>query len=70
VYDLRKTSGFHFEEVSMEENREGYGLAEGKILSIWMILFVVLVLLPSMFRVSLGISHFYVKTVIKMLEVS
>ncbi|KAM6205687.1 glycerol-3-phosphate acyltransferase 3-like isoform 3-T5 [Sarcoramphus papa] len=53
----------------MEENREGYGLAEGKILSIiGMILFVVLVLLPSMFRVSLGISHFYVKILIKMLE--
>lgn len=54
----------------MEENREGYGLAEGEVLSIWMILFVVLVLLPSMFRVSLGISHFYVKIVIKILEVS
>ncbi|XP_005444564.1 glycerol-3-phosphate acyltransferase 3-like isoform X2 [Falco biarmicus] len=52
----------------MEENREGHGLAEGKILSIWMILFVVLVLLPSVFRVSLGISHLYVKIVIKMLE--
>ncbi|KAM6301296.1 glycerol-3-phosphate acyltransferase 3-like [Aegotheles albertisi] len=52
----------------MEENREGYDLLKGKILSIWMILFVVLVLLPSMFRVSLGISHFYVKTVIKILE--
>ncbi|XP_076193182.1 glycerol-3-phosphate acyltransferase 3-like isoform X2 [Aptenodytes patagonicus] len=52
----------------MEENREGHGLAGGKILSIWMILFVVLVLLPSMFRVSLGISHFYVKIVIKILE--
>ncbi|XP_010116174.1 PREDICTED: glycerol-3-phosphate acyltransferase 3-like [Chlamydotis macqueenii] len=52
----------------MEENREGYSLAEGKILSIWTILFVVLVLLPSMFRVSLGISDFYVKIVIKMLE--
>lgn len=54
----------------MEENREGHGLAEGKVLSVWMILFVALVLLPSMFRVSLGISHFYVKTVIKILEVS
>lgn len=54
----------------MEENREGHGLTEGKILSVWMILFVVLVLLPSMFRVSLGISHFYVKIVIKILEVS
>ncbi|XP_075006081.1 glycerol-3-phosphate acyltransferase 3-like isoform X1 [Calonectris borealis] len=52
----------------MEENREGCGLAEVKILSIWMILFVVLVLLPSMFRVSLGISHFYVKILIKILE--
>ncbi|XP_068259042.1 glycerol-3-phosphate acyltransferase 3-like isoform X2 [Nyctibius grandis] len=52
----------------MEENREGYGLAESKVLYIGMILFVVLVLLPSMFRVSLGISHFYVKIVIKMLE--
>ncbi|KAM6429952.1 glycerol-3-phosphate acyltransferase 3-like [Rhynochetos jubatus] len=52
----------------MEENRDSYGLAEGKILSIWTTLFVVLILLPSMFRVSLGISHFYVKTVIKMLE--
>lgn len=54
----------------MEENREDHGLAEGKILSVWMILFVALVLLPSIFRVSLGISHFYVKIVIKMLEVS
>ncbi|KAL9852421.1 glycerol-3-phosphate acyltransferase 3-like isoform 1-T1 [Geothlypis trichas] len=52
----------------MEENREDHGLAEGKILSVWMILFVALVLLPSIFRVSLGISHFYVKIVIKMLE--
>uniref|UniRef100_A0A8C3M635 Uncharacterized protein n=1 Tax=Geospiza parvula TaxID=87175 RepID=A0A8C3M635_GEOPR len=47
---------------------KGHGLAEGKILSVWMILFVPLVLLPSIFRVSLGISHFYVKIVIKMLE--
>lgn len=54
----------------MEEDREGSGVAESNILSIWTILFVVLVLLPSMFRVSLGISHFYVKIVIKMLEVS
>lgn len=54
----------------MEENREGHGLAEGKILSIWMILFVALILLPSVFRVSLGISHFYVQILIKVLEVS
>lgn len=54
----------------MEEDREGSGIAESNILSIQTILFVVLVLLPSMFRVSLGISHFYVKIVIKMLEVS
>ncbi|KAM6136373.1 glycerol-3-phosphate acyltransferase 3-like [Phoenicopterus ruber ruber] len=52
----------------MEDNKEGYGLVEGKIFFIWTILFVVLVLLPSIFRVSLGISHFYVKIVIKMLE--
>ncbi|XP_009486256.1 glycerol-3-phosphate acyltransferase 3 isoform X2 [Pelecanus crispus] len=52
----------------MEEDREGYGLAGGKILSVWTILFVVLVLLPSMIRVPLGISHFYVRIVIKMLE--
>ncbi|XP_014805574.1 PREDICTED: glycerol-3-phosphate acyltransferase 3-like [Calidris pugnax] len=52
----------------MEENREGCGLAEAKILSVWMILSVVLVLLPSVFRVSLGISHFYVKIVIKIFE--
>ncbi|XP_009465842.1 PREDICTED: glycerol-3-phosphate acyltransferase 3-like [Nipponia nippon] len=52
----------------MDKDREGHGLEEGKILFIWTILFVVLVLLPSMFRVSLGISHFYVKIVIKMLE--
>ncbi|XP_074948529.1 glycerol-3-phosphate acyltransferase 3-like isoform X2 [Phalacrocorax aristotelis] len=52
----------------MEENKEGLGLTEGKILFIWMILFVVLILLPSIFRVSLGISHFYVRIVIKMLE--
>uniref|UniRef100_A0A8C5TDN0 Phospholipid/glycerol acyltransferase domain-containing protein n=1 Tax=Malurus cyaneus samueli TaxID=2593467 RepID=A0A8C5TDN0_9PASS len=52
----------------MEENREGHGLAEGEILSVWMLLFVALVLLPSVFRVSLGISHFYVKIVIKTLE--
>lgn len=54
----------------MEENREGHGFAAGVILSVWMVLFLALVLLPSMFRVSLGISHFYVKIVIKMLEVS
>lgn len=54
----------------MEESREGHGLTEDKILSIWMILFVALILLPSIFRVSLGISHFYMKIVIKMLEVS
>ncbi|XP_071609753.1 glycerol-3-phosphate acyltransferase 3-like [Heliangelus exortis] len=52
----------------MEDNREGYGLAKGKIFSVWMILLLVLVLLPSMLRVSLGISHFYVNIVIKMLE--
>uniref|UniRef100_A0A8B9FT56 Phospholipid/glycerol acyltransferase domain-containing protein n=1 Tax=Amazona collaria TaxID=241587 RepID=A0A8B9FT56_9PSIT len=51
----------------MEENTEGYGLAEGKILLIWTILFVV-VLLPSVFRISLGISHFYVKILITMFE--
>lgn len=54
----------------MEENRDNHGLAEGKIFSVCMILFVMLVLLPSMFRVSLGICQFYVKTVIKLLEVS
>lgn len=52
----------------MEENRQA--LTEGKILLVWLILFVVLVLLPSMFRVSLGISHVYVKILIKTLEVS
>ncbi|XP_072784864.1 glycerol-3-phosphate acyltransferase 3 isoform X4 [Taeniopygia guttata] len=52
----------------MEESREGHGLTEDKILSIWMILFVALILLPSIFRVSLGISHFYMKIVVKMLE--
>ncbi|KAM9578556.1 glycerol-3-phosphate acyltransferase 3-like isoform 2-T2 [Guaruba guarouba] len=52
----------------MEENTEGHGLAEGKILLIWTILFVALVLLPSVFRVSLGISHFYVKILITMFE--
>lgn len=52
----------------MEENRQA--LTEGKILLVWLILFVVLVLLPSMFRVSLGISHIYVKILIKTLEVS
>ncbi|XP_065490061.1 glycerol-3-phosphate acyltransferase 3-like [Caloenas nicobarica] len=52
----------------MEEKREGYSLVKGKILSIWMILFVVLVLLPSIFRVSLGISHLYVKIITKVLE--
>uniref|UniRef100_A0A672UG06 Phospholipid/glycerol acyltransferase domain-containing protein n=1 Tax=Strigops habroptila TaxID=2489341 RepID=A0A672UG06_STRHB len=52
----------------MEENTEGHGLAEGKILFTWMILFVTLVLLPSVFRVSLGISHFYVRILITMLE--
>ncbi|XP_040525206.1 glycerol-3-phosphate acyltransferase 3 isoform X2 [Gallus gallus] len=52
----------------MEESRQGYSLAEGKTLLIWLTAFVVLVLLPSMFRVSLGISHVYVKIVIKTLE--
>ncbi|XP_010183496.1 PREDICTED: glycerol-3-phosphate acyltransferase 3-like [Mesitornis unicolor] len=52
----------------MEENREDYGHVEGKFLLSWTVLFVVLVLLPSILRVSLGISHFYVKIVIKMLE--
>lgn len=52
----------------MEENRQA--LTEGKILLVWLILFVVLILLPSMFRVSLGISHIYVKILIKTLEVS
>uniref|UniRef100_A0A8C2TFX6 Glycerol-3-phosphate acyltransferase 3-like n=1 Tax=Coturnix japonica TaxID=93934 RepID=A0A8C2TFX6_COTJA len=47
---------------------QGYSLAEGKTLLIWMTSFVVLILLPSMFRVSLGISHVYVKIVIKTLE--
>ncbi|XP_032042076.1 glycerol-3-phosphate acyltransferase 3-like [Aythya fuligula] len=50
----------------MEENRQA--LTEGKILLVWLFLFVVLVLLPSMFRVSLGISHIYVKILIKTLE--
>uniref|UniRef100_A0A8C3LC36 Phospholipid/glycerol acyltransferase domain-containing protein n=1 Tax=Chrysolophus pictus TaxID=9089 RepID=A0A8C3LC36_CHRPC len=52
----------------MEESKQGYSLAEGKTLFIWLTSFVVLVLLPSMFRVSLGISHVYVKIVIKTLE--
>ncbi|XP_030902694.2 glycerol-3-phosphate acyltransferase 3 isoform X2 [Melopsittacus undulatus] len=52
----------------MEENTEGHGLAEGKSLFIWTILFVVLVLLPSVFRVSLGFAHFYVKILITMFE--
>ncbi|XP_068797596.1 glycerol-3-phosphate acyltransferase 3-like isoform X2 [Struthio camelus] len=60
--------GWHFEGASMEKNRGGYGLVEGKILSVCLVLFVVLVLLPSMFRVSLGISHIYVKIVVKTLE--
>ncbi|XP_065592747.1 glycerol-3-phosphate acyltransferase 3-like [Cyrtonyx montezumae] len=52
----------------MEESRQVYSLTEGKVLLIWLASFVVLVLLPSMFRVSLGISHVYVKIVIKTLE--
>ncbi|OXB55238.1 hypothetical protein ASZ78_001072 [Callipepla squamata] len=52
----------------MEESRQDYSLAEGRILLIWLASFVVLVLLPSVFRISLGISHVYVKIVIKTLE--
>ncbi|KAM8808222.1 glycerol-3-phosphate acyltransferase 3-like [Eudromia elegans] len=52
----------------MEKNRGGSSLMEGKILLVLPILFLVLVLLPSMFRVSLGISHIYVKIMIKMFE--
>ncbi|XP_061206965.1 glycerol-3-phosphate acyltransferase 3-like isoform X3 [Neopsephotus bourkii] len=52
----------------MEENTGGYGFAEGKILFIWTILFVALVLLPSVFRVSVGIAHFYVKILITTFE--
>ncbi|XP_010211480.1 PREDICTED: glycerol-3-phosphate acyltransferase 3-like [Tinamus guttatus] len=52
----------------MEKNRGCSSLVEGKILLVLPILFLVLVLLPSMFRVSLGFSHIYVKTVIKMFE--
>uniref|UniRef100_A0A8C6Z3K0 Glycerol-3-phosphate acyltransferase 3-like n=1 Tax=Nothoprocta perdicaria TaxID=30464 RepID=A0A8C6Z3K0_NOTPE len=52
----------------MEKHRGGSSLVEGKILLVLPILFLVLVLLPSMLRVSLGISHIYVKIVIKTFE--
>ncbi|XP_064006443.1 glycerol-3-phosphate acyltransferase 3-like isoform X1 [Pogoniulus pusillus] len=52
----------------MEDNGEARGLLEGRILAVWSLLFVGLILLPSVFRVSLGISHCYVKVLVRMFE--
>ncbi|XP_004703465.1 glycerol-3-phosphate acyltransferase 3 [Echinops telfairi] len=46
---------------------EGAELA-GKILCIWLALVLVLILLPSVFGVSLGISELYMKLLVKTLE--
>lgn len=48
---------------------EGADLA-GKILSTWLTLVLGLILLPSAFGVSLGISEIYMKILVKTLEVS
>lgn len=48
---------------------EGAELA-GKILSTWLTLVLGLILLPSAFGVSLGISEIYMKILVKTLEVS
>lgn len=48
---------------------EGAELA-GKILSTWLTLVLCLILLPSVFGVSLGISEVYMKILVKTLEVS
>lgn len=48
---------------------EGTELA-GKILSTWLTLVLGLILLPSAFGVSLGISEIYMKILVKTLEVS
>lgn len=48
---------------------EGAELA-GKILSTWLTLVLGLILLPSAFGVSLGISELYMKILVKTLEVS
>lgn len=48
---------------------EGLELA-GKILSTWLTLVLGLILLPSAFGVSLGISEIYMKILVKTLEVS
>lgn len=42
----------------------------GKILSTWLALVLGLILLPSAFGVSLGISELYMKILVKTLEVS
>lgn len=48
---------------------EGAELA-GKVLSTWLALVLGLILLPSAFGVSLGISEIYMKILVKTLEVS
>ncbi|ELW63890.1 Glycerol-3-phosphate acyltransferase 3 [Tupaia chinensis] len=48
---------------------EGAELA-GKILSTWLTLVLGLILLPSAFGVSLGISEIYMKILVKTLECS
>lgn len=48
---------------------EGAELA-GKLLSTWLTLVIGLILLPSAFGVSLGISEMYMKILVKTLEVS
>lgn len=47
---------------------EGADLA-GKILSTWLTLVLGLILLPSAFGLSLGISEIYMKILVKTLEV-
>jgi glycerol-3-phosphate O-acyltransferase 3/4 len=42
----------------------------GKIVSTWLTLVLSLILLPSAFGVSLGISEIYMKILVKTLEVS
>lgn len=48
---------------------EGADLAV-KVLSTWLTLVVGLIVLPSAFGLSLGISEFYMKILVKTLEVS
>lgn len=44
--------------------------AAAKVLSVWLTVVITLIVLPSVFGVSLGISEVYMRILVKTLEVS